>query len=74
MEMMLHMYRGDIIRTSDSTPSYKKKKELNKESPCYFFFFFFFLTIRTKKELKSKVRFYVLMLKSLNPCLEHCCG
>ena len=61
MEMMVHMYKGDIIRTSDSTPSYKKK-ELNEEIPCYFFFsFFFFLTIRTKKELKSKVHFCVLM-------------
>ena len=40
MEMMVHMYKGDIIRTSDSTPSYKKK-ELNEEIPCYFFFSFF---------------------------------
>lgn len=65
---------GDIIRTSDSTPSYKKKKkkELNKEGPCYFFFFFF-LTIRTKKELKIKGPFLCIDVKIPEfTCLEHC--
>lgn len=27
MEMMLHMHKGDIIRTADSTPSYKENKK-----------------------------------------------
>ena len=63
----MHMYKGDIIRTSDSTPSYKKKRTEQRDSLLFlsfflsFFLFFFFLTIRTKKELKSKVHFCVLM-------------
>lgn len=30
MEMMLHMHKGDVIRTADSTLSYKKQKQDKK--------------------------------------------